>query len=141
MRFALPETAFQSFVRRSGDRRLERTVGSDRGLRMLFSQMTARYVPDRAAGFVGDIEYDLRTEDGACKSWTVTVGPSRAAARPGAAVAPALTVTMGLADFVRMAGNHLDPGRALLTGRLDLTGDFAVAQNLGEMFGRAAAAG
>ena len=35
-----------------------------------------------------------------------------------------------------MAGNDLDPGKALLTGRMDLAGDFAVAQKLGEMFGR-----
>ena len=43
---------------------------------------------------------------------------------------------MGLADFLRMAAGDLDAGRALLTGRLDLEGDFSLAQRLGEMFGR-----
>jgi putative sterol carrier protein len=43
---------------------------------------------------------------------------------------------MGLADFLRMAAGDLDAGRALLTGRLDLAGDFSLAQRLGEMFGR-----
>src|SRR5215210_8312242 len=33
------ERAFQAFVRRSDDRRLERTAGSDRGLRLLFGAM------------------------------------------------------------------------------------------------------
>jgi putative sterol carrier protein len=130
------EAAFEGFIKRSDDRRLERTIGSDRGLRFLFGQMTARYAPEKAAGFAGDIEYDLKTAGGEVKAWTVTVGPSRAAARPGSAVDPALKITIGVADFVRMAGNDLDPGKALLTGRLDLAGDFGVAQKLGEMFGR-----
>ena len=133
------EAAFTGFVKRSDDRRLERTIGSDRGLKFLFGQMAAHYVPEKAAGFAGDIEYELRTAGGALKTWTVTVGPARAVARPGSSVAPAWKSTIGLADFVRMAGEDLDPGKALLTGRMDLTGDFAVAQKLGEMFGRAPA--
>jgi putative sterol carrier protein len=42
---------------------------------------------------------------------------------------------VGLADFVRIAGRDLEPGRALLTGRLEIEGDVAVATRLGEMFG------
>ena len=44
---------------------------------------------------------------------------------------------MGLADFVRIAGRDLEPGRALLTGRLEIEGDVVVATRLGEMFGEA----
>ena len=47
-------------MRRSDDRRLERTVGSDTGLRVLFGGMTQRFRPEKAAGFTGDIQYDLR---------------------------------------------------------------------------------
>jgi putative sterol carrier protein len=46
---------------------------------------------------------------------------------------------LGVADFVRIAGRDLDPGKALLTGRLDLEGDLAVAARLGEMFGQPSA--
>jgi hypothetical protein len=46
---------------------------------------------------------------------------------------------MGVADFVRVAGRDLDAGKALLTGRMDLEGDFALAARLGEMFGQPAA--
>jgi hypothetical protein len=35
-----------------------------------------------------------------------------------------------------MAAQELDAGKALLTGRLDLEGDFSLAQRLGEMFGQ-----
>jgi hypothetical protein len=54
------EQAFAAFVRNSDDRRLERTVGSDIGLRVLFGGMTQRFQPDKAQGFTGDIQYALR---------------------------------------------------------------------------------
>jgi alkanesulfonate monooxygenase SsuD/methylene tetrahydromethanopterin reductase-like flavin-dependent oxidoreductase (luciferase family)/putative sterol carrier protein len=133
------ERAFRAFVRRSDDRRLERTAGSGTGLKVLFGAMAQAYEPDKAAGFSGDLQYDLRRSDGEVVSWTVTLGPERASVRPGAATAPALTLKLGLVDFVRMAGGDLDPGRALLTGRMDMEGDLAVAARLGEMFGQPAA--
>ena len=71
------ERAFKAFVRRSDDRRLERTAGSGTGLKVLFGAMAQAYEPDKAAGFSGDLQYDLRRSDGELVSWTVTLGPER----------------------------------------------------------------
>jgi alkanesulfonate monooxygenase SsuD/methylene tetrahydromethanopterin reductase-like flavin-dependent oxidoreductase (luciferase family)/putative sterol carrier protein len=133
------ERAFQAFVRRSDDRRLERTAGSDRGLRVIFAAMSQAYVPESAGGFSGELQYRLTRADGTVVDWTVAIDGERAVARPGAASAPALKVKAGVADFVRIAGRDLDPGKALLTGRLDLEGDLAIAARLGEMFGQPSA--
>jgi alkanesulfonate monooxygenase SsuD/methylene tetrahydromethanopterin reductase-like flavin-dependent oxidoreductase (luciferase family)/putative sterol carrier protein len=133
------ERALVAFVKRSGDRRLERTVGSRPGLKALFAGMERQFVAERAAGFTGDIRYELRGADGDVRIWTVTVDGDRARARPGGAPDPKLTIKMTLADFVRLAGRDLDPVKALLSGRLDLAGDFAVAARLGEMFGQPSA--
>jgi hypothetical protein len=130
------EQAFQLFVRRSDDRRLERTVGSDRGLKVLFGAMAQAYQPDKAGGFTGDLVYELRRSDGELAQWTVAIGADSASAQPGGAAAPALKIKLGVADFVRMAGRDLDPGKALLTGRMDIEGDLALAARLGEMFGQ-----
>ncbi|HEX2086836.1 MAG TPA: SCP2 sterol-binding domain-containing protein, partial [Solirubrobacteraceae bacterium] len=132
----LGEQAFGAFVRRSDDRRLERVVGSDLGLRVLFTGMAQRFVPERANGFEGELQYELRADGGAVKRWVVAVERGQARARPGAAESPRLTIRMGLADFARLAGQDLDPGKALLTGRMDLDGDLSVAPRLGEMFGQ-----
>jgi putative sterol carrier protein len=131
------ERAFQAFVGRSGDTRLERTAGSAVGLRVLFGAMERQFVAERAGGFTGDIQYNLRGTDGAIRSWTVTIADGRAAARPGPSPGGAkLTITVATADFVRIAAQELDPVKAVLTGRLELAGDFAVAMKLGEMFGQ-----
>jgi len=130
------ERAFRAFVRRSDDRRLERTVGSERGLKVIFAAMAQAYEPDKAGGFTGELQYELRRANGEIVHWTVAIAPDRATVRQGAAGAPALTMKLGVADFVRMAGRDLDPGKALLTGRIDIEGDLAVAARLGEMFGQ-----
>jgi putative sterol carrier protein len=133
---AFGEAAFRAFVRRSSDKRLERTVGSGRGLKVVFAAMTRAYRPERSAGWTGDIRYELKGADGAVRTWTVSVDATRARARAAAAADPALTVRLALADFIRLAGRDLDPVKALLTGRMDLEGDFDVAVRLGEMFGQ-----
>lgn len=130
------EAAFRAWVKRSDDRQLERTAGSPQGLRVLFAAMQSSFVPAEAGGFVGELAYELRCLDGTTRSWTLAIAPDRARARPGAALAPRLTVKLTVADFVRLAGRDLDPGTALLTGRMDLEGDFSLAARLGGMFGQ-----
>jgi predicted lipid carrier protein YhbT len=133
---ALGEALFKRFVRRSSDERLERTIGSPRGLRAVFSRMPRMYRPDRAAGWTGDVRYELTDSHGRDRTWTVTCGPERASVREGAAPDPDLKVKLGVADFLRVAAGELDPAKALLSGRMDLEGDFAVALRLAAMFGQ-----
>ena len=133
---AQSQAAFRSWVKRSDDRLLERTAGSPQGLRILFAAMQSAFLPAEAGGFTGELAYELRGRDGGVRSWTVTLGPDRARARPGPAIAPQLTVKLAVADFVRIAGRDLDAGTALLTGRMDLEGDFSLAARLGAMFGQ-----
>jgi putative sterol carrier protein len=130
------EAAFIAFVRRSGDRRLERTVGTGPGLRVLFSGMAQRFDPEKAGGFTGDLAYELRSSDGTVQRWVVHCGAERAKAFAGEARDPKLTVKIGLADFLRLAGGDLHPAKALLTGKLDFEGDLTIAPKLGEMFGQ-----
>ena len=135
------ERAFRAFVRRSDDRRLERTAGSgtraEGALRRDGAGLRAR---QGGAASAGDLQYDLRRSNGERRQLDGRrSGPSARASGPGTASAPALTLKLGVVDFVRMAGGDLDPGKALLTGRMDMEGDLAVAARLGEMFGQPAA--
>jgi len=133
------ERAFHDWVARSDDARIERTAGSGAGLRVMFTEMARRYVPERAQGFSGEIQYELRDGAGVVQGWVIAVHGARARARRGRSGAPALTISMGLADFIRVAGEDLDPARALLEGRIEISGDANLALRLGEMFGQEAA--
>ncbi len=128
------EAALQGFVRGADDRRLECTLASSTGLRAMFAAMARRFEPQKAAGFQGEIQYALETSAGP-RPWVVLVAAGRARVRPGRAAAPALTIGLAAADFVRIAASELDPVEALMTGRMTLEGDFALAARVAEMFG------
>lgn len=132
----LGERLFCRFVRRADDERLQRTIGSDRGLRIVFAAMARSYRPERADGFEGDIRFELTDARGRPRTWTLTCSPAGARAAAAATQAPALTVKLALADFIRVAGRDLDPVKALLSGRMELEGDFALAMRLAQMFGQ-----
>ena len=125
--------ALKSFVRSSSDRRLELAFGSRAGLQMLFTQLAAR-LPAFAAAFVGELQCDLHRRDGSLTSWTIEAGRGRAIARRGPAKRPALTARLSVADIIRIAAGELDPGRAVLEGRLDFAGDFGVMNRLMSIF-------
>jgi putative sterol carrier protein len=99
--------------------------------------MAQRFRPERAGGFAGDVQYELRGSDGRARGWVVSVDSERARVRPGRSPAPRVTVGMELADFARLVGGDLDPMRAVMEGRMRIEGDLTVAARLGEMFGQA----
>ena len=138
MRSRRAEQAFSTWVARSSDARLERVVGTRPALRVAFGAMASRYVPSAAPaeGFAGDLVFLLRPSSGPERAWTVRVAGGAASAVAGRSPSPALVVKLSVADFARLAAGELDPGGALLSGRLDLEGDFVLATRLGAMFGR-----
>ena len=123
-----------TFIGARSDAQLERTIGSDIGLRAVFKAMERMYEPERSGGFEGDVLYELTTSNGT-KRWTVHIDAQRAKAEPRAANDPAVTMKMPLPVFIRIGAGAMNPARAMLDGDLRIKGDFTVAGRLAEMFG------
>jgi putative sterol carrier protein len=130
-----PANVLHSVLRRIPDRRLEQAIGSDVALRVFFTTMARRFAPERANGFQGELQYVLERDGSGPAVWTITVDGDRARAQQGPAQAPALTVTLSVADVVQLAGGELEIGAALFDGRMKLDGDLALATRLAPMFG------
>jgi hypothetical protein len=127
----------KGYIRRSGDRRIEVTLGTRIGLRVLFGQLAAR-VPGFARAVGGELQCDLSRSDGSLTIWTIDTRSGTPIARPGEADRPDLTARLSVADLFRISAGELDPGRAVLEGRLDFAGDFGVMNRLVSLFGRRA---
>jgi alkanesulfonate monooxygenase SsuD/methylene tetrahydromethanopterin reductase-like flavin-dependent oxidoreductase (luciferase family) len=119
------------------DAAVERRFGTGVAQRAMFVGMARAFEPDAAGGFRGSIVYELNrpATRGTTQRWTIDILDGHAAARPGAAGDPALTVRFNLADFVRVAAGTLDPAVPLLEDRASFEGDFNLAVKLPEMFG------
>jgi alkanesulfonate monooxygenase SsuD/methylene tetrahydromethanopterin reductase-like flavin-dependent oxidoreductase (luciferase family) len=128
------QAALASLVRGRSDEQIERLFARGPGLTVLFKGMERSFRPDRAAGFTGEIQYELRTSNGT-RTWVVEIAEEGASARAGSARDPALTFRTGLADFVRLAAREAYGPKLLLDGAIEVEGDFALAGRLSEMFG------
>lgn len=123
-----------SAVRRMSDRQLELLVGNRVGVRALFRAMAQMYRPSKAGDFSGPIEFTLETPHGP-EVWTIDCSPSGATARRGPSPEAKLHVEAGLADFLRVGVGEIAAPSAVLSGKLNVRGDFGLALKMGEMFG------
>jgi alkanesulfonate monooxygenase SsuD/methylene tetrahydromethanopterin reductase-like flavin-dependent oxidoreductase (luciferase family) len=128
------EMGFAALVRNRSDDQLHRLFDRGPGLPVIFKGMERSFLPEKAKGFAGEVQYELRGRVEP-QSWTVVIRDGHAEARRGRASDPAVTLRVSVPDFVRMAAREAFPPKLLLDGALVIEGDFALAGRLGEMFG------
>ncbi|HLW16387.1 MAG TPA: LLM class flavin-dependent oxidoreductase [Actinomycetota bacterium] len=131
---ARPESPLAPFIKDKTDEELIASFGSDEAVGMIFAGMQAAFVPARAQGFAGAIQYELEV-NGSVHTWAMRIANGAAQAAPGAADEPKLVVRAPLPVFLRIAAGELNGGLALMEGKIKLKGDLDVAARLGEMFG------
>ena len=130
----LGQAAFASVVRGRSDEQLDRLLGRDRALRVVFGGMERAFVPERADGFSGAIEYEFETSRGT-RTWHVTVADGRAEARPGRVDDPKVRLRAPVAVFARVFARETNPAKAMLDGDLVIEGDLEAGGRVGYMFG------
>jgi alkanesulfonate monooxygenase SsuD/methylene tetrahydromethanopterin reductase-like flavin-dependent oxidoreductase (luciferase family) len=128
------EAAFAALVRGRTDQQLHRLFDRGPGLPVMFKGMERAFEPERAHGYEGEVQYELRARDG-IRRFALRIADGHAHAWEGTAPGPAVTLRMGVPAFVRIAAREAYPPRLLMDGELEIEGDFEVAARLGEMFG------
>jgi putative sterol carrier protein len=129
------ESAFSAFVRKRTDAQLTRTLGSGPGLRIMFKGLERSFVPEKANGFKGEVQYELTGLRNGTGDWVVRVENDHATVAPGRAGDPCVTFRMSVPVFARIGAQELHPAKAMMEGQLEVEGDFDAAARLGEMFG------
>jgi hypothetical protein len=126
----LAERRIDATVRRMSDKQLTATLGSRLGMRALFGSMAGRFRP---GSFVGTLEFKLEGRKGA-ETWTLHCGPDGARAVRESTPDADLHIEAAVADFVRVGLGHVSGPGAVIGGKLNVRGDFALALRLQEMF-------
>jgi alkyl sulfatase BDS1-like metallo-beta-lactamase superfamily hydrolase len=116
---------------RLDDEQLRRILRTSAGQRVLFTGLAVRLRAAAARGLNATIQFDLTDEGKPAGTWIVGLdGVAGARARPRAAKEPSATLTIELIDLGRMAAGRLDPGAAVMSGKLELQGDYGVLMRL-----------
>jgi hypothetical protein len=134
--------ALSALVGDLDDAELERRYAEPRRQRTLLKGMARSFQPAQAGDFAGVVAYEIEPfaiESPADAPWRWAI---EADARAGKArlIEPApldaaVTVHIGLADWVRVLAGLEDPLRAMIAGRCSVEGDVAVGARLQAMFG------
>jgi class 3 adenylate cyclase len=134
--------ALVAMARGLDDAELERRFLEPRRQRALLRAMARGFQPARAGGFDGVVAYEL--EPFAIESprdapwrWAIEVdsGAGRARVLEPAPLDAAVTIHIGLADWVRVVAGLQDPLTVMVAGRCSVEGDVILAARLEAMFG------
>ena len=99
----------------------------------LLADLVKRFQPAAAEGL--DVTYELRLTGDGGDVWHLTIADRRCRVTSGPAERPDVAITISADDWEGLMGGQLDPFSALITGRLCIDGDMALATRLQALFG------
>jgi alkanesulfonate monooxygenase SsuD/methylene tetrahydromethanopterin reductase-like flavin-dependent oxidoreductase (luciferase family) len=121
-------------LRRASPKLVERTLGRDAGLRLVFNRMARSFNPESTLGWTGDIQYVLTTDSGT-REWYLHVDKDKATACQGRSPDAALTLRMPFALFVGIGQGEVSLSRLMLEkSGLEADGNVALMGRITEMF-------
>jgi alkanesulfonate monooxygenase SsuD/methylene tetrahydromethanopterin reductase-like flavin-dependent oxidoreductase (luciferase family)/putative sterol carrier protein len=131
----LAQTAFSWLVHGRSDAQLEWIFSSAPGQALIFRGMQHAFLPERAAGVKGTIQYQVRSRRGT-RDWLLRIADGQLAIEQRREPRPTVTVRLPAVTLARMAAGQLTAGAAALRGELEIDGDVKLAARLGEIMGR-----
>jgi putative sterol carrier protein len=96
-------------------------------------RMKLYFQPQRAPKKRVVIQYQVKSPDGLLP-FQVTLDDGRCDVQEGSAEAPTVTLNMSLPNFLRLASGKLGGLTAIMTGRLDVSGDILLARKVQSWF-------
>ncbi len=99
----------------------------------LLSDLMTRFQPSAAEGIT--CTYQLRLTGNGGDVWHLKVADKQCQLAPGPADKPDVAITINADDWCDLIGGRLDPFSALLSGQLNIEGDFSLATRLQDLFG------
>jgi len=134
--------ALAAMARGLDDAELERRFAEPNRQRALLKALAQGFQPAHANGFSGVVAYELEpfaieSSPDAPWRWAIEVdsGAGRARLLEPAPLDAAVTIHIGLADWVRVAAGLQDPLTVMVAGRCSVEGDVILAARLEAMFG------
>jgi len=102
-------------------------TGVETTLDQIFTGMCEAFLPEKATGQNAVVQYDI-TASGKTYSYQLQVADGKCQLVKGAAGPAKTTLTLSIADFLRLITGKLNGMQAFMSGKLKLAGDMMFAQ-------------
>jgi putative sterol carrier protein len=110
-----------------------RDHGYDQVLGQIFSEMQARFLPEKTGGRSAVIQYEVTTPEGP-EIYQVVVADGTCTTGKGGDQEPTVTLVLALPDFLRLISGKLNGVQAFMSGKLKIRGDMMLAQTMQSWF-------
>lgn len=104
----------------------------DLNIESLMTLLPQVFLPDQSHGVSAVINFNLSGDGGG--TWNVTIRDQKCTTAAGSLAVPDLSLAAKAKDILDIFTGRLDPTRALLFGKLKMTGDMRLAMRLAELF-------
>jgi alkanesulfonate monooxygenase SsuD/methylene tetrahydromethanopterin reductase-like flavin-dependent oxidoreductase (luciferase family) len=131
----LAQSAFTWLVSGRSDAQLDWIFSSTPGQALIFRGMQRAFLPERAVGVRGTVQYEVRGRRGT-QHWVLRIADQRLVVEQAREPRPTVTFRLPAAILARMAAGQTTAGAAAMLGKLQIEGDLKLAAKLGEMLGR-----
>ena len=109
------------------------TLAVDTLLTQLFTGMAEAFIPERAAGKETVIQYDVKVGE-AVHPYQIKVAAGTCQMQKGTPEPAKVTMSLGLADLLRLASDQIKGPQLFMSGKLKIQGDMAVAMVMQQWF-------
>lgn len=113
---------------------IDRVGGTQAFLELAFAGMQEAFVAERAGEKSAVVEWDIATPDLGVQAYQVLIEDGACRVESGQFAKPEVTLSMQIADFLRILVGTLDARLAVAQGKLTVTGDVVLAGALREWF-------
>ncbi|MEV5576094.1 SCP2 sterol-binding domain-containing protein [Spirillospora sp. NPDC052269] len=99
-----------------------RAAGVDGVLDRIFGLMGTRFVPERAGGGSGTVQWDIATPDGP-RTYHLDIADGRATGGRGAPAKATVTLAMSLPNLLRLCTGELNGVTGVMSGKIKVSGN------------------
>ncbi|MFC4913974.1 SCP2 sterol-binding domain-containing protein [Actinomadura gamaensis] len=110
-----------------------RAAGVDEVLDRIFGLMGSRFVPEKAGGGAGSVQWNVKTPDGT-RTYHLDIADGRAAGGRGAPAKPTVTLGVSLVSLLRLCTGELNGVTGVMTGKIKISGDMMFGAKMQSWF-------
>lgn len=104
-------------------------VGIDNVLDRIFTLMGTRFLPDKAGGDGGVVQWKIDTPAGT-RAYHVVIADGKAEGGRGAPDSPKVTLGMTMPNLLRLCAGKLNGVTGVMTGKIKISGDMMFAAKM-----------
>jgi hypothetical protein len=134
---ALEPAEFVALLKGTSDKDMKEVMAGPTRISVIdsiFEHMPKMFRADKAGDMSANTHWTITGDGVGDDLWTVRIADGQATSERGHAGDPAVSLTMGPVEFIKLVTKSGNPVMMVMMGKIKIKGDMALAANVGNLF-------